>query len=439
MRLAPGVAVVLLSHATALAVSAQVLCSSDGPIEPSAGGEPEIVLCGATGLSQSTDTATVTAFNSVACNVAGLHTDNSYWRKFAPAELPADGLAICSVDFGIEVANAAGEGTTQPLDLRLYEAPAGTFPTVGALTLLGTATVAVADQSLTHLQLPIDAVLSPGAELVVEIHTPDGIAAGNSFFVGSNAAGQSAPSYISAAECGVLAPTDLALLGFPGVHLVETVRGTVCPSTCGTVSRTRSTDPCTVSSGNSVACIGGGFHAASSYWRVVSASQLPASGIEVCGVTIGIELAGATGDASQAATVRIYEGADGSFPAGGPGTLVGGTTLEVADPALSRLWIPVSGRVPAGRELVVELFTPEGFTDGNAFFVGSNAAGQASPSYISAADCGIASPTDLAAIGFPAMHIVESVGGRPLLDFRGDCETVAMCNWSALVGPATCL
>ena len=47
------------------------------------------------------------------------------------------------------------------------------------------------------------------------------------------------------------------------------------------------------------------------------------------------------------------------------------------------------------------MFTPEGQTAGNSFFIGSNAAGQTAPSYLAAAACGVTEPTDTAAIGFP--------------------------------------
>src|SRR5204862_5419235 len=59
----------------------------------------------------------------------------------------------------------------------------------------------------------------------------------------------------------------------------------------------------------------------------------------------------------------------------------------------------------------MELFTPDGTTSGHLFFVGSNAAAEPAPSYISAAGCGITVPTTTAAVGFPNMHIVFNVNG----------------------------
>ena len=41
----------------------------------------------------------------------------------------------------------------------------------------------------------------------------------------------------------------------------------------------------------------------------------------------------------------------------------------------------------------MEVFTPDGQATGNLFFIGSNAAAETGPSYLSAADCGITTPT----------------------------------------------
>ncbi|MEZ5028890.1 MAG: hypothetical protein R2765_08920 [Ferruginibacter sp.] len=64
--------------------------------------------------------------------------------------------------------------------------------------------------------------------------------------------------------------------------------------------------------------------------------------------------------------------------------------------------------------MIVELFTPSGQATGKSFFIGSNAAPQTGPSYLSAAACGVTSPTDVAAIGFPNMHIILNIGGTVL-------------------------
>ena len=42
-------------------------------------------------------------------------------------------------------------------------------------------------------------------------------------FIGSNDLGQTAPAYISAADCGIVDPTDLALIGFPDAHIIQVI------------------------------------------------------------------------------------------------------------------------------------------------------------------------------------------------------------------------
>jgi hypothetical protein len=166
---------------------------------------------------------------------------------------------------------------------------------------------------------------------------------------------------------------------------------------------------------NSVSCNAGGLHTDNGYFRQY---DLNAFGIlqdfEVSSVDVGIENAtGAIG--SQPAVLNLYT-------LSGPMILANLTPIHsemvtVADQALAILNIPLTAPVvvPAGSILVVELFTPEGQTDGNIFFIGSNPDGQTSTSYIVAADCGVPDITDVAALGFPDMHIVMNVNGCEII------------------------
>ena len=178
-------------------------------------------------ITQSTSQAIV-AGNSASCNSGGLHADNSYWRAFNMATFTgSQQYNVTSVSFGIETANAAGTGTTQPVTVRLYTTsnfPVG-FP--GSLTQIGPTTmVNVADQTLTVLSVPLVATVPAGTtQLVMEVFTPSGQVAGHSFFIGSNTAAQTGPSYISAAACGFTTPTDVSTIGFPNMHIVFNVNG----------------------------------------------------------------------------------------------------------------------------------------------------------------------------------------------------------------------
>ena len=181
--------------------------------------QPLGTACGSITLTQSSSQA-ITALNSVSCNAGGLHADNSYFRSFP---LAAD-INVCEVQFGIET--ATGAGGTQPVTVNLYTGTGafpGTFP--GSYTQIGTANISVPDQAATIFPASISALATAGSNLVVEVFTPDGQTTGNSFFFGTNAAGESGPSYLQAATCGVNTPATTASIGFPNMQLVMNVIG----------------------------------------------------------------------------------------------------------------------------------------------------------------------------------------------------------------------
>lgn len=185
-------------------------------------------------ITHSTSQA-ITADNAIACTDDDGHTTaNSYWRAFnLPTQFGINkvynvGGITGGVQIGIEAAVPGGNAATQPLTLRLYRTTSGTFPT-GPRTQLGSDfvyNIPVIFNSVVNLTFPATAVPA-GSELVVEIAIPDGQAAGNFFFPGSNTAPETGPSYLSAAACGITQPTDLAAIGFPNVNWVINVDGCV--------------------------------------------------------------------------------------------------------------------------------------------------------------------------------------------------------------------
>ena len=160
---------------------------------------------------------------SVTCNTAGVHTANSYWRAIdlAPQNLPGP-IVVNNVQFGVERADANGVGTTQPVTVNVYTS-AGPFP-ASPLTLRASQLVNLPDQNLSLVTVPLTVPTVPlpaNSIVVLELAIPDGRApANNRFFIGSNASAQSGPSYLSAPDCGIAAPTDLAALGFPNMHII---------------------------------------------------------------------------------------------------------------------------------------------------------------------------------------------------------------------------
>ncbi|MEM9558402.1 MAG: hypothetical protein AAGC60_29390 [Acidobacteriota bacterium] len=218
----------VIGAALVLCVGAASAASFSGSdLDPGQDSQPIAgTVCGTVTLSQSAS-QTVTALNSVSCNnnMTGFHTDNSYYRAFDPANFGVVmDFNVCSVTLGIE--SAVAGGATQPVDVILYSGPAG-FPTgfPGSYTQIGTETVDLPDQSLTVIEIPITATVPAGDIIVVEIFTPDGSVAGNTFFIGSNNLGETAPSYLAAADCGVTVPTPTGGIGNPQMQIVLEANG----------------------------------------------------------------------------------------------------------------------------------------------------------------------------------------------------------------------
>jgi len=174
-------------------------------------------------ITQSLSQA-ITPLNSVSCNAGGLHAANSYLRAFQLGALGP--YTVTNIEFGIE--GAVGAGGVQPATINLYSSPVLPGPTftIASLTLLSTTNIAIPDQAQTVTSGPVTpAVLPSNSVLVVEIFTPNGQVAGHSFFIGSNSAGETGPSYLAAADCGIANPTSIALVGFPNMQIVLNVLG----------------------------------------------------------------------------------------------------------------------------------------------------------------------------------------------------------------------
>jgi len=177
-------------------------------------------------------TQSIVGTNSVSCNAGGFHADNSYLRRF---DLLAFGITdqfdVTEVEVGVETA-ASSTGTDQPIEIRLYSIAAADPLVWANMTLLNTSVTTVLDTATgTVVAFPVTgSIVDPAVDhLVVEVFTPDGQATGESFFIGSNPDGQTDPSYIAAASCGITEPTDTAAIGFAGMHIVMNVTGDVLP------------------------------------------------------------------------------------------------------------------------------------------------------------------------------------------------------------------
>ena len=168
----------------------------------------------------------VTAGNTVACSPdGGVSTSiNSFWRVFSLNDFGiATDFDVEEVSFGIENLSVSAD-----IDVTLYTLD-GAF-VMANLTQIGSATASLGPQSLTVVNVPVSGSVPAGGTLAVEISGPDLTGVG-AFFAGSNAAGETAPSYIQSSACGLAEPTTFAGIGFANVHLVMEVTGSA-PIAC---------------------------------------------------------------------------------------------------------------------------------------------------------------------------------------------------------------
>lgn len=179
-------------------------------------------------LSQSSSTA-ITALNTVACSnsTTGYTDENSYYRVFRLADFGVNTqFTATRVDFAIE--EAAATAGSQTVQVRVHTLN-GAFVRANLTTIAGQ-NVTVTNQSLTSMSVNLSppGIAPAGSTVVLEIFSPNGTAAGNTFYPGSNAAAETGPSYIRAPAtgCAITEPATYASISNPQVHLVMSLTGT---------------------------------------------------------------------------------------------------------------------------------------------------------------------------------------------------------------------
>jgi len=169
----------------------------------------------------------VVASNSLACvsdaNQSTMATQ--VLRTFTLADFGIAGaFNVAEVTFGIEHLN--GSGSEIAVNLYLLS---GDLVYANLLSI-GSATVLVEPQELTLVTVPVSATVPPGSTLVVAVAAPD-LPTGERFYIGSNRAGETAPSYIAAPGCNLPEPVPVAT-GAPHMHVAMSVSGTVGDPDC---------------------------------------------------------------------------------------------------------------------------------------------------------------------------------------------------------------
>ena len=158
--------------------------------------------------------------NSVSCNSGAGNAENGFLRTFKLEDFDiTSDFNVKSVSFGVESATVA-----QPLSVKLYTLE-GDDVVYANMTPIGSADITLQPQDLTIVSVPVEGTAPAGSTLVVELDSPNLQNIGGFFFPGSNNLGQTAPTYLRSATCGVPDPTPTGDIGFPGMHLVMNVTG----------------------------------------------------------------------------------------------------------------------------------------------------------------------------------------------------------------------
>lgn len=171
----------------------------------------------ATTITHSTSQE-IAELSSASCGGLAGTTENHFFRTFTLSDFGIDGdFDVSEVSFGVE------QATAQTLTVNLHTLEGAL--TFANLTKIGTADVAIPASTLTMISVPVEGEVTAGSTLVVEIVSANQQANGGVFYIGSNGAGQSAPSYLSATDCSLPEPATTDSIGWPDMHIVMNVSG----------------------------------------------------------------------------------------------------------------------------------------------------------------------------------------------------------------------
>jgi len=155
----------------------------------------------------------ITPLNSAACNGG----PTQILRTFTLSDFDiTSGFDVTAVQFGVETNKQA-----QDVTVNLYTLDGDL--SYANMTLIGSATTNLSPQDGTIVSVPVEGSVPAGGTLVAEIANQIGA----SFYIGSNAAAETAPSYLASDFCGFPDPQPTSSVNFPDMHVVMNVVGQV--------------------------------------------------------------------------------------------------------------------------------------------------------------------------------------------------------------------
>jgi len=199
---------------------------SAGPPHVPEGGCPPPAILFTQNASQ-----TFEDFNGIACSLQTppqYHLANSWWRSYSLNDHGVLGpVQICEIQFGVEQSVSPG-GAGQPISINVGVSLGQPFP-AGFRLELGSITTTLPDLANQFFVVPAAIQVPAGSEVYIEVHVPDGVETEHILFPGGNSLAETAPAYISSADCGIDEPVTLAELGFPDSHTLINFRGVEIP------------------------------------------------------------------------------------------------------------------------------------------------------------------------------------------------------------------
>lgn len=205
---------------------------------------------------------------------------------------------------------------------------------------------------------------------------------------------------------------------------------------CGPIVLTQNTDPVTIEIGNTFACsVDGVFTYENFVARVFTTPQQFVLGCVEFGIDENV------GGASSV-EVTVFSGNIVSNP-GAPA--LAQVVVAIPDNVSAQLFVanmPAGIVIPPGGTFSIQFRTPSrdpsAGGDGGEIYLGSNNNGQTAPTYVKAPTCGVVGYVSFAAVGFPGIHMLMSLGGAPAIPAY--TEGVLLCaDGTPLVGCAVTL
>jgi len=176
-------------------------------------------------ITQNFDPDTLEAGTSVACSDSVYTTENAWLRLFDLNDDHglSDAFTVENVDWGMETLTGDVD-----IHVNIYCLEDGLPFLYQFLTFQDAATTPATTGDLVFYNTPVGGTCDVETQsLAVELFGDDCAIVGTCtlYWIGANHLGQTAPSYIATASCGIVDPTDLGAIGFPDSHLVMVVHG----------------------------------------------------------------------------------------------------------------------------------------------------------------------------------------------------------------------